>query len=80
MHASYRRESGEILLGVSTSSMKEKIIRTIFDLLSLKIWLRGHAHGGVKFFKLCDRMSRRNRNRVRKHISLFIRGIVGSES
>ena len=38
------------------------------------------AHSGVEFFELCDRMSRQNRNRIRKYFSLFNRGLDGFES
>ena len=37
-----------------------------------------HAHCGVKFFELCDQISRRNRNQIRKYFSLFIRAQMGS--
>ena len=39
-----------------------------------------HAHRVVTIFTLYDRISHRNRNRVRKYFSLFIRGPDGFES
>ena len=41
---------------------------------------RWNAHCGVKFFELCDQISRRNRNRIRIYFSLFIRGPDGFKS
>ena len=72
-------QSGEILIGVNTSIMKDKIWITNFLLAKPKIltpWC--HAHCGVKFFELCDQISRRNRNQIRKYFSLFIRAQMGS--
>ena len=40
--------------------------------------LRCAAHRGVKFFELCERISQRNRNRIRKYFSLFTRAQMSS--
>ena len=53
--------SGEILVGVNTSIIKD---------FKYKKW----------FFELCDRISRGNRNQIRKYFTLFIRGPDGFES
>ena len=42
--------------------------------LSPKILTCGVAHPEVRMFELHDRISRRNRNRIRQHFSLFISG------
>ena len=68
-------QSGEILLGVNTSIMKEKIGRTHFWFATPKFLTPlCHAHCDVEFSELCDRISRRNWYRTRKYFSLFIRG------
>ena len=72
---------GEILLGVNISIIKEKILRKKILFAKTKILTpRCAAHRGVDFFELCDRISRRNRNRIRKYFSLFIRGPDGFKS
>ena len=73
--------SGEILLGVNTSIMKEKIWSIKSGFTQPKFFTpQCHAHRGVEFFKLCNWISRRNRNRIRKYFTLFIRGPDGFES
>ena len=42
--------------------------------------LRCDANCRVKFYELCDQISRRNRNRIWKYFSLFIWGPDGFES
>ena len=74
-------QSGEILLGVNTSIIKQKIWRKKIWYAKPKILTpQCHAHRGVGFIELYDGISRRNRNRVRKYFSMFIRGpdTVGS--
>ena len=41
---------------------------------------RCHVHHRVEILELCYRISRQNRNRIRKHFSVFIRGPDGFES
>ena len=61
--------------------IKEKIWRNIFLFAKTKILTpRCASHRGVEFFELCDRISRRNQNWIRKYFSLFIRGPDGFES
>ena len=53
---------------------KRKDFNKFCFIFKLKILtLRCHAHRRVEFFELCDRITRRNRNRIRKYFSLFIR-------
>ena len=62
-------QSGEILLGVNTSIIKEKITSKKSGFTkpkSLTPLCHTHAHCGVKFFELCDRISKQNRNRIQK--------------
>ena len=55
--------------------MKEKIWRQIFWFAKPKILTPCcRADRGVKFCELCDWISGRNRNWIRKYLSLFIRG------
>ena len=67
-------QKGEILLGMNTYYMKDNIRRNFV------LTLRCDAHRGVEFFYLCDWISWRNRNWIRKYLSLFIRGQDGFES
>ena len=72
-------QSGEILLGVNTSIMKEKIWRIKFWFAKPKFWLcdvMHSAHRCVDFFKLCHWKSWRNK----KYLRLFIRCPNGVES
>ena len=71
-------QSGENLLEVNTSIMKEKIWRKIFDLLSLKFWLWGVMHTAES--KFSNFVIQWNWNRIRKFFILFIRGLDGFES
>ena len=55
------------LLGVNTSIMKEKIWRKNFWFAKTTILTpQCHAHSRVEFFELCDRISRRIQNQIRK--------------
>ena len=55
--------------------LKKKIIFAKTKILTP----RCEAHRRVEFFELCDRISQRNRNRIQKYFSLFIRGPDGFE-
>ena len=62
-------QSGEILYEVNTFIMKEKIWRTFFWFAKPKILNpRCDVNCRVEFFELWDRISRRNRNRIRKPV------------
>ena len=76
---------GEILIGVNTSIMNVLVLKVLqVGLLSLKFWLRAcmvcMTPGSQDFFKLNGRISQRNRNRIRKYLGLFIRGLNGFKS
>ena len=73
-------QSGEILLEVNTSIMIEKIWRKFLFAKPKILTPRCVWHRGVEFFELCDRISRWNRNQIRKYFSLFIRGTDEFES
>ena len=72
-------QSGEILLEVNTSIRKEKIWRTIFWFAKPKILTpRCHAHLGVNFFLLCDRISQRNWIRIQNTLACLSGAQIGS--
>ena len=70
-------QSGEILLGVNTSIMNEKIWRKKIEFAKPKILTQrrsGVMHTAESnFFKLCDQIFWRNRNGIQKYLTLFIR-------
>ena len=74
-------QSREILLGVNTSIMNERIWRTFVWFAKPNMLTPGcHAHREVEFFKLCDQISQQNWNQTQKNVNLFIRGPVGFAS
>ena len=70
---------GELLLGVNTSIIKEKVLVQYVDLQRKNFSLGGGVQHTAET-QLRDRISRQNRNQIQKYFSLFIRGPDGFES